>query len=139
MATQSPRTSANDETIEETNRFTPRFDTNGLIPAIVMDTRTRDVAMFAWMNQLSLDETRRTGLAHFWSRSRKKLWCKGEESGNCLRVQRIRTDCDQDCLIIDVTIEGDGVACHTKRTSCFYRQLDEDGEGTTPRLSLLEH
>ena len=59
-------------TIEETTEFTPKFDDNGLIPAIVLDTRTHDVAMFAWMNQLSLDETRKTGLAHFWSRSRKK-------------------------------------------------------------------
>ena len=126
------------ESIEETTEFRPRFDSNGLIPAIVLDTKTKDVAMFAWMNQLALTETQRTGRAHFWSRSRQKLWCKGEESGNILIVQRIRTDCDQDCLVIDASIEGDGVACHTHRKSCFYRKIEDAEHDDAAQLSFVD-
>ncbi|MEM6498541.1 MAG: phosphoribosyl-AMP cyclohydrolase [Pseudomonadota bacterium] len=130
---------ANQNTIEETARFTPKFDSHGLIPAIVMDSETNDVAMFAWMNELALSETQRTGLAHFWSRSRKKIWCKGEESGNLLRVRKIRTDCDQDCLVIDADVEGSGVACHTKRKSCFYRELGPAGEDGITSLTFSDN
>ncbi|MEM7749919.1 MAG: phosphoribosyl-AMP cyclohydrolase [Pseudomonadota bacterium] len=126
------------ESIEETDRFTPKFDSHGLIPAIVMDAETNDVAMFAWMNAFALSETQRTGLAHFWSRSRKKIWCKGEESGNLLRVRKIRTDCDQDCLLIDADVEGKGAACHTMRKSCFYRELGAVGDDGSTTLTFSD-
>jgi phosphoribosyl-AMP cyclohydrolase len=116
--------------IEEGNRFTPRFDADGLLPAIVTEDGTGDVLMFAWMNGEALDLTTSTGFAHFWSRSRRKIWRKGEESGNQLRVLEIRTDCDQDVVWLRATVEGDGVACHTGRKSCFYRRLVADGNGT---------
>lgn len=79
--------------------------------------------MFAWMNPEALALTLTSGLAHFWSRSRRRLWQKGEESGNLLRVCEVRTDCDQDVLWLRVTVEGAGAACHTGARSCFYRKL----------------
>ena len=85
--------------------------------------------MVAWMNAEALDETVRTGVAHFWSRSRAKLWRKGEESGNTLRIVEMRTDCDQDVLWLRVNIEGDGKACHTGRQTCFYRLVTRDSDG----------
>ncbi len=103
--------------------FAPRFDADGLVPAIVSDSATGVVLMFAWMNRDALLRTVETQEAHFWSRSRRKLWRKGEESGNVLRVEDMRTDCDQDALLISVRIGGDGVACHTGARSCFYRTV----------------
>ena len=83
--------------------------------------------MFAHMNEAALTQTLATGLAHFWSRSRGKLWMKGEESGNLLRIVEIRTDCDQDVIWLAVEVEGAGVACHTGARSCFYRRLVRSG------------
>jgi phosphoribosyl-AMP cyclohydrolase len=80
--------------------------------------------MFAFMNQHALDETRRTGLVHFWSRSRAKLWKKGETSGETFAVQDMHVDCDQDALLVMVKPQGKGNACHTGRRSCFYRSVD---------------
>lgn len=111
------------ETIEQTSSFLPKFGPDGLIPAIVSDVRTGNVLMFAHMNDVALQETIATGFAHFWSRSRGKLWKKGEESGNLLKVREIRTDCDQDVVWILAEVEGEGVACHTGAPSCFYRRL----------------
>ncbi len=116
--------------LEEGTSFTPRFDAAGLIPAIVTDHATREVLMFAWMNREALDATLRDGIAHFWSRSRGKLWRKGEESGNTLAVRDIRVDCDQDVLWLAVVPGGAGVACHTNRRSCFYRRLEVAADGT---------
>jgi phosphoribosyl-AMP cyclohydrolase len=116
------------ESIETTSRFSPRFGPDGLIPAIVTDLQSGDVLMFAHMNEAALKKTLGTGLAHFWSRSRGKLWMKGEESGNLLRVGEVRTDCDQDVLWLAVTVEGAGVACHTGERSCFYRRVVSDGD-----------
>jgi phosphoribosyl-AMP cyclohydrolase len=107
--------------LEEGAKFIPNFNNDGLIPAIASDHHTGELLMVAWMNQTALDETLSTSIAHFWSRSRAKLWRKGEESGNTLRIQEIRTDCDQDVLWLRVKIEGDGKACHTGRRTCFYR------------------
>lgn len=109
--------------VELGKSFCPKFDDNGLIGAIVTDRDSGNVLMFAHMNAQSLRETIATGYAHFWSRSRAKLWKKGEESGNLLRVVEIRTDCDQDALWIVAHVEGAGVACHTGAQSCFYRRL----------------
>ena len=112
--------------------FQPKFDADGLLPAIVSDVATGEVLMFAWMNAEALALTLKTCIAHFWSRSRRKLWKKGEESGNLMRVRELRTDCDQDVLWLKVSVEGEGVACHTGERSCFYRLLpleEEPGPG----------
>lgn len=121
--------------------FMPRFDAAGLIPAIVSDAASRDVLMFAWMNAEALEATLATGVAHFWSRSRGRLWRKGEESGNTLLVREMRVDCDQDVLWILATIDtgggGAGLACHTNRRSCFYRRIDGVEDGSR-RLAMIE-
>jgi phosphoribosyl-AMP cyclohydrolase len=120
--------------IETGNVFQPKFDGDGLIPAIVTDAGTGAVLMFAYMNSNSLLLTLETGFAHFWSRSRKKLWKKGEDSGNTLSVAEIRTDCDQDVLWLSVKAGGDGVACHTGEVSCFYRVLETQPGGGVVQL-----
>ena len=102
----------------------PKFGGDGLLTAVVTDSSTRQVLMVAHMDREALERTRQTGLAHFHSRSRGKLWMKGETSGNTLTVQRILVDCDQDALVLEV--DRAGPACHTGATSCFYRSL-EDG------------
>ena len=111
------------EEVETGLSFQPRFDADGLIPAIVTDAASGDVLMFAWMNADALALTLETGVGHFWSRSRNRLWRKGQESGNTLRIVELRTDCDQDALWLKVAVAGDGVACHTGARSCFYRSL----------------
>ena len=109
--------------IEQGLAFQPHFDADGLVPAIVTDAASGEVLMFAFMNAEALALTLQTRIAHFWSRSRHKLWKKGEESGNLLRVTEVRTDCDQDVVWLKVTIAGAGVACHTGERSCFYRSV----------------
>ena len=118
----APRTATND--IETGSVFRPKFDSHGLIPAIVTDAESGAVLMFAFMNEDALRLTLDTRTAHFWSRSRAKIWKKGEESGNLLSVKEIRTDCDQDVVWLRVTVAGDGVACHTGAKSCFYRTVE---------------
>jgi phosphoribosyl-AMP cyclohydrolase len=98
-----------------------QFNDRGLIPAIVQDVYTQEVLMMAWMNEESLQLTQETAVAHFWSRSRQELWCKGATSGNIQRVQEIRYDCDGDTLLL--LVEPAGPACHTGEVSCFYRTL----------------
>jgi phosphoribosyl-ATP pyrophosphohydrolase/phosphoribosyl-AMP cyclohydrolase len=100
-----------------------RYDADGLIPAIVQDAADGCVLMLAWMNREALLRTLDTGRTWFWSRSRRRLWNKGEESGNFQQVQQVRYDCDADCLLVLVEQTGDGTACHTGRRSCFYRTL----------------
>jgi phosphoribosyl-AMP cyclohydrolase len=121
------------EDIERGLSFQPRFDADGLIPAIVSDAASGEVLMFAWMNAEAVALTLETCIGHFWSRSRGRLWKKGEDSGNVLRVAEIRTDCDQDVLWLKVSVEGDGIACHTGARSCFYRSLPL---GTKPSPDL---
>ncbi|MBH0113124.1 phosphoribosyl-AMP cyclohydrolase [Novosphingobium sp. YJ-S2-02] len=104
--------------------FLPRFDAAGLVIAIAVDAATKDILMVAFMDREALDKTLETGLAHFHSRSRGKLWLKGETSGHFLRVQEMRVDCDQDAL--QLTVIPEGPACHTGARSCFYRRLDGD-------------
>jgi len=115
--------------IEAGLTFAPKFDADGLIPAIVTDAGTGEVLMFAFMNAEALALSIETGIAHFWSRSRAALWKKGAESGNVLNIVEMRTDCDQDVVWLRVEIAGDGVACHTGRRSCFYRVLSREGSG----------
>lgn len=125
-----------DETIETTSAFRPKFGPDGLIPAVVSDAKSGNVLMFAHMNADALAKTVASGIAHFWSRSRARLWKKGEESGNLLNVREIRTDCDQDVIWLIVDVAGDGVACHTGETSCFYRRLTPNPDA--PNGTLLE-
>lgn len=110
--------------IERGNAFQPKFDEHGLIPAIVTERGSGAILMFAHMNAEALRLTIESGVAHFWSRSRAKLWKKGEESGNVLSVVEITTDCDQDVVCLSVNVAGDGVACHTGAKSCFYRRVN---------------
>lgn len=102
------------------------FDDNGLIPAIAQDAENGQILMVAWMNAESLAETAATGRAVYWSRSRKRLWRKGEESGHQQQVHELRLDCDGDVVLLKVHQAG-GIACHTGRASCFYRRLDGEG------------
>ncbi len=99
-----------------------KFDSRGLIPCVVQDFKTGEVLMVAYMNRRSLDMTLRTKRATFFSRSRGKLWIKGERSGNFQKVKRISIDCDGDCVLLGVEQIG-GAACHTGHKSCFYRRL----------------
>ncbi|MFC4255788.1 phosphoribosyl-AMP cyclohydrolase [Altererythrobacter xixiisoli] len=107
---------------EEGNQFLPKFDTTGLITAIAQDSRSGAILMVAFMDAEALARTRETGLAHFHSRSRGRLWMKGETSGHVLRVEAILVDCDQDALVLQV--EPAGPACHTGAANCFYRRLE---------------
>jgi phosphoribosyl-AMP cyclohydrolase len=107
--------------VEEGLQFTPKFDAQGLIPAIAQDAASGQVLMVAWMNREALDRTIETGRATYFSRSRGKLWMKGEESGHVQTVRQILVDCDQDCLILKVSV--DQGQCHVGYQSCFYRAL----------------
>lgn len=99
------------------------WDERGLVPAIAQDRTSGKVLMLAWMNRDALDETVRTGRAVYWSRSRARLWRKGEESGHVQHVVELRLDCDGDAVLLEVEQAG-GVACHTGRERCFFRKLD---------------
>lgn len=101
--------------------FAPDF-TKGLLPVIVQDAASLEILMLAWINAEAWERTLQTGLAHYWSRSRKKLWLKGETSGNTQTIQAIRLDCDSDAIIFIVNQNG-GAACHTGHRSCFFREL----------------
>jgi phosphoribosyl-AMP cyclohydrolase len=103
-----------------------KFDSTGLVPAIAQDDETGEVLMMAWMNRESLEETIRTRRAVYWSRSRKKLWRKGEESGNVQEVKSVHLDCDADVILLRIRQIG-GAACHTGHRSCFYRTAADDG------------
>jgi phosphoribosyl-AMP cyclohydrolase len=102
-----------------------KWTDDGLIPAIVQEQSTGRVLMMAWMNRASLEKTVATGKTHFWSRSRKKFWMKGEESGHTQAVKDIAFDCDGDTLLIQV--EQVGAACHEGYQSCFFRSVETDG------------
>ena len=101
----------------------PHLADGNLLAAVATDAATGEVLMLAWMNAEALQRTIETGEAHFWSRSRGRIWKKGEESGNVLRVVEMRTDCDQDAVWMRVEIAGHGAACHTGERSCFYRRI----------------
>lgn len=109
--------------LEEGEVFSPKFDAGGLLTAVVTDADSGELLMVAHMNAEALALTLETSIAHYWSRSRKSLWKKGETSGNFQSVIEMRTDCDQDAVWLKVRIAGDGATCHTGRPSCFYRSL----------------
>jgi phosphoribosyl-AMP cyclohydrolase len=108
--------------IEEGAAFSPKFDADGLVTAVATDSKTGDLLMVAHMNEEALRKTIASGEAHYYSRSRRKLWRKGEESGHTQRVVEMRVDCDQDAVWLKVEQSGPG-ACHTGRRSCFYRAV----------------
>ncbi|MDE2260448.1 MAG: phosphoribosyl-AMP cyclohydrolase [Betaproteobacteria bacterium] len=103
---------------------TVQWDDQGLVPAIAQDARSGDVLMVAWMNREALEQTVASGEAVYWSRSRGKLWHKGEESGHRQKVREVRLDCDADVVLLKVEQVG-GIACHTGRARCFFRRLDQ--------------
>lgn len=113
--------------LETTGELAVRFDPQGLVPAVATDAETGEVLMLAYMNAEALRRTLETGVAHFWSRSRNRLWRKGETSGNELEVKELRVDCDQDAVWLRVSVRGDGKACHTGAKSCFYRRVEMAG------------
>jgi phosphoribosyl-AMP cyclohydrolase len=114
--------------LESGSAFTPRFDSTGLITAVVTDAGDGTLLMVAHMNAEALALTLETGIAHYWSRSRGKIWKKGETSGNVQYVTELRTDCDQDAVWLRVNVLGHDATCHTGRRSCFYRTVGlEDG------------
>lgn len=102
-----------------------KWTEDGLVPVIVQDHASGKVLMFAWMNREALAETARTGRAVYWSRSRRRLWRKGEASGHTQGVREIRLDCDNDSVLLQVEQQG-GIACHTGRQSCFFQRLEGD-------------
>ncbi len=120
--------------IEDGREFAPKFDENGLIAAMALDAQTREPLMLAWMNRESLRMTLEKGEAVYWSRSRKEIWHKGATSGQIQKIIEMRTDCDQDALVLLVEQAGGG-ACHTGRNSCFYRTVTP---GTPAALHFLE-
>ena len=103
-----------------------KWDANGLVTAIAQDEKTQRVLMVAWMNREALQLTADTGIAHYYSRSRQKLWKKGEESGHTQAVTELRLDCDGDVVVMQIAQAG-GIACHTGRESCFYRRYQQGG------------
>jgi phosphoribosyl-AMP cyclohydrolase len=132
----APRSKADSE---EGTVFAPRFGADGLLPVVATSADTGEVLMLAYMNEEALARTIATGEVHYWSRSRGRLWRKGEESGNTQRVVELRTDCDQDALWLKVETAGAGATCHTSRRSCFYRAVQM---GTAPggvSLRFVDH
>ena len=123
--------------IEEGLDFAPKFDADGLIPALAMDAVTQEPLMLAYMNLESLRMTLEIGEAVYWSRSRKEIWHKGATSGHVQKIKEIRTDCDQDALILMVEQVGAG-ACHSGRNSCFYRKIVPSSGGGTVKLGWVE-
>ena len=104
---------------------------------MTIDARAGDVLMVAHMNEAALEATLRTGVVHYWSRSRAALWRKGDTSGQVQKLVEMRVDCDQDAFLAFVEVGGDGGACHTGRRSCFYRRVETDGRRTEARLRRL--
>ena len=123
MTLEFAKPPADKKSLEDGPAFTPRFDANGLVTAVVTDAGDGTVLMVAHMNAEALALTLETGIAHYWSRSRGSLWKKGESSGNVQHVVELRTDCDQDALWLKVKVAGDNATCHTGRRSCFYRTV----------------
>ena len=112
-----------------------KFNENGLVPAVVQNSKTNEVLMVAYMNEETLKMTLETKKATFWSRSRQEIWVKGATSGNYLNVDEVRVDCDEDCLL--VLVQPEGPACHTGKRTCFYRNADGEEIDLTEDLSYI--
>ncbi len=128
--------SADKKILEEGLAFTPKFDDHGLVTAVVTDARDGELLMVAHMNAEAIALTLETGIGHYYSRSRAKIWKKGESSGNLQTVKEIKVDCDQDAIWLKVEVAGHDATCHTGRRSCFYRSAQlVDGE---PSLKIAD-
>jgi phosphoribosyl-AMP cyclohydrolase len=131
------------EQVEEGNLLAPKFDSQGVIPCVTTHSKTKEVLMFAFMDPEALKLTIETGLAHYWSRSRKKLWKKGESSGMFQHVQRMLIDDDQDCIVIEVELTepqsgGQEASCHVGYRSCFYREVPVASPEENLQLKFIE-
>lgn len=128
--------SADKKILEEGLSFTPKFDDHGLVTAVVTDARDGELLMVAHMNAEAIALTLETGIGHYFSRSRGKIWKKGESSGNLQTVKEMRVDCDQDAIWLKVEVAGNDATCHTGRRSCFYRSAQSvDGK---PSLTIAD-
>lgn len=114
-----------------------KWDSDGLVPVIAQDYKTNKVLMFAWMNEEALELTQKNKKAFYWSRSRKKIWKKGEESGHTQNVREIRLDCDGDVILIKIE-QVENIACHTGRETCFYQKLDDKGIWVNDHVVIKE-
>lgn len=137
MSSPFPSASSDKEVLEAAGPFTPKFDANGLVTAVVTDVRDGELLMVAHMNAQALSLTLETGIAHYYSRSRDKIWKKGETSGNLQTVREFRTDCDQDAIWLKVSVAGHDATCHTGRRSCFYRTVSL-GDGETAVTTITD-
>lgn len=127
---------ADKKILEEGLSFTPKFDDHGLVTAVVTDARDGELLMVAHMNAEAIALTLETGIGHYFSRSRGKIWKKGESSGNLQTVKEMRVDCDQDAIWLKVEVAGHDATCHTGRRSCFYRSAQSvDGK---PSLTIAD-
>ncbi|MCH6259240.1 phosphoribosyl-AMP cyclohydrolase [Puniceicoccaceae bacterium K14] len=130
--------------VEEGNDLSPKFDENGLIPCVAQHAFTKEILMFAYMNAEALRATLDTGLAHYWSRSRQKLWKKGESSGMTQKVERALIDDDQDCVVLEVSLDvpsvgGEEASCHVGYRNCFYRKIELGNTSDTRSLVFIEN
>jgi len=129
--------------VEEGNVLAPKFDIDGLIPCVTQHAQTKEVLMFAYMNSEALRLTISSGYAHYWSRSRRKLWKKGESSGMLQKIERVLIDDDQDCVVIEVSLlapsaGGDEASCHVGYRSCFYRAVELGDAAGERTLAFIE-
>lgn len=140
MSSTFPPAPTDKAKLEAAGAFSPKFDANGLVTAVVTDAKDGELLMVAHMNAQALSLTLETGVAHYYSRSRDKIWKKGETSGNLQTVQEFRTDCDQDAVWLKVSVAGHDATCHTGRRSCFYRTVTlENGEAVTTVTDDTRH
>lgn len=140
MSSTFPPAPTDKAKLEAAGAFTPKFDANGLVTAVVTDAKDGELLMVAHMNAQALALTLETGIAHYYSRSRDKIWKKGETSGNLQTVKEFRTDCDQDAVWLKVSVAGHDATCHTGRRSCFYRTVTlENGEPVTTITDDTRH
>ena len=126
------------EEVEEGKNLQPKFDENGLIPVITIDNDDNQVLMHGYMNEEALKTSIKTKMSHYWSRSRKKIWKKGETSGFFQNITKIQIDDDQDCIILFVKLAGTKASCHVGYKSCFYRELEKKGENFSTNLIFNE-
>ena len=127
------------EEVEEGKNLQPKFDENGLIPVITIDNDDNQVLMHGYMNEEALKTSIKTKMSHYWSRSRKKIWKKGETSGFFQNITKIQIDDDQDCIILFVKLSGTNASCHVGYKSCFYRELEKKGGNFSTNLVFNEN
>ena len=127
------------EEVEEGNELQPKFDSQGLIPAITVEYNSNEILMHGYMNEEALRLSIETKKAHHWSRSRKSIWKKGEVSGLYQTIKQIKIDDDQDCIILFVDLEGLQASCHVGYKSCFYREISKKNDNFSGKLKFTEN